>query len=360
MEKNYTSLLDRVKSRSNPENLTYTKLFGEDFNREYLNVTGNRILEYIKLSMQGVGKEYTDKSIQAGEAVKNHLSSVLSFVNYEYQGSVMTNTHIKGNSDIDLLVISNKSYFFDYDIGLKYKEAISYFNLNETQKQRVSTHLNATSYSGDTLQDLRNNRIESESKLKFVYTIFNNAKAKCIQITNQNLHRDVDIVIASWHKTFEGIKEASNKKNKIKIYDYHQHELGRVESPFISIELINSKDSRVNGRLKKMIRFIKTIKADSDVDINISSFDINAICYNIPEYKYQDKIYYELVKVIYDEFCKIITDENYRNTIKSVDGSESIFYGKEDKMSRLQQIVIEIDQLRKDLDKNILINKIYS
>ena len=360
MAKNYTSLVDRVISRSNPENLSYTKLFGEDFNRDYLNVAGNKILQYIKLSMQGVGKEYTDKSFQAGDVVKNHLSNVLSSIKYEYQGSVMTNTHIKGNSDIDLLVISNKSYFFDYDIKPKYDEAISYFKLNETQKQRVSSHLNATSYSGDTLQDLRTNRIESEKKLKSVYTIFNNEKAKCIQITNQNFHRDVDIVFASWHKTFEGIKEANSKKNKIKIYDYHQHELGRVESPFISIDFINKKDSSVNGRLKKMIRFIKTIKADSDVEIKLSSFDINAICFNIPIYKYQDKIYYDLVKVIYDEFTLIITDVNYRNSIKSVDGSEYIFYGKEDKMERLRQVVLEIDQLRKDLERNILTTKIYS
>ncbi|APA92223.1 nucleotidyltransferase domain-containing protein [Myroides sp. ZB35] len=360
MAKNYSFLVDRVKSRSNPENLSYTKLFGEDFNRDYLNVSGNKILEYIKLSMQGVGKEYTDKSFQAGDAVKTHLSSVLSSVNYEYQGSVMTNTHIKGNSDIDLLVISNRSYFFDYDIKSKYEETIRYFNLNESQKQRVNEHLNATSYSGNTLQDLRNNRINSETKLESVYTIFNNEKPKCIQITNQNVHRDVDIVFASWHKTFEGLKEANNKKNKIKIYDYHQHELGRVESPFISIDLINTKDAYVNGRLKKMIRFIKTIKADSEVDINLSSFDINAICFNIPIDKYQDKIYSELVKVIYDEFCKIITDENYRNSIKSVDGSEFIFYGKEDKLLRISQIVSEIDYLRKELEKNTLITRIYS
>src|SRR5690606_30659471 len=118
--------------------------------------------------------------------------------------------------------------------------------------------------------------------------------------------------------------------------------------------------SSVNGRLKKMIRFIKTIKADSDVEIKLSSFDINAICFNIPIYKYQDKIYYDLVKVIYDEFTLIITDVNYRNSIKSVDGSEYIFYGKEDKMERLRQVVLEIDQLRKDLERNILTTKIYS
>lgn len=360
MEKNYESLLDRVKLRSNPENLSYAKLFGEDFNREYLNVTGDKILEYIKLAMQGVGKEYTDKSLQAGDAVKNHLSSVLSFVCYEYQGSVMTNTHIRGNSDIDLLVISDKSYFFDYDIEPKFQEAIKDYNINDIQKQRISYHLNASSYSGNALQDLRNNRIESEAKLKSVYMIFKNEKPKCIQITNQNLHRDVDIVFASWHKTFDGIKEASNKKNKIKIYDYHKYELGRIESPFISIELINSKDSSVNGRLKKMIRFIKTIKADSTMDINLTSFDINAICYNIPTYKYQNKVYYELVKVIYEEFYQIIINASYRNLIKSVDGSEYIFLGKEDKTERLRQIVIEIDLLRQDLEKNTLMNNIYS
>ncbi len=63
--------------------------------------------------MNGVEQSYTERSKEAGERVKNHLKETLNDVVYRYQGSVMTNTHIKGNSDIDLLVITDKFYTFD-------------------------------------------------------------------------------------------------------------------------------------------------------------------------------------------------------------------------------------------------------
>src|SRR5690606_30467987 len=120
MNRDYNRLLSELQKRMNPEGYSDTKLFGETVNKELLNVTGYKVLEYVKRSMQGVGKEYTDKSIAAGNNVKDHLKSVLTEVTYEFQGSVMTNTHIKGNSDIDLLLLCDKFYYSDND-GIKSK-----------------------------------------------------------------------------------------------------------------------------------------------------------------------------------------------------------------------------------------------
>jgi len=40
-----------------------------------------------------------------------------------------------------------------------------------------------------------------------------------------------------------------------------------------------------------MIRFLKILKADSDLEIKLTSFDFNAICYDIETYKIQLNFY---------------------------------------------------------------------
>ena len=109
MNKDYRTLIDRLKHRQNPDGLILEKSFSDelvDSGYKYADV-------YIKRAMQAVEPEYTQKSMEAGNKVKEYLKSKLSNVDYEFQGSVMTNTHIKGYSDIDLLTICNNSYGYD-------------------------------------------------------------------------------------------------------------------------------------------------------------------------------------------------------------------------------------------------------
>jgi hypothetical protein len=81
----------------------------------------------------------------------------------------------------------------------------------------------------------------------------------------------------------------------------------------------------------------------------ISSFDISSICYNIPTWKYSDKTYYELVIVLYSELKKIIEDENYGNSIRSIDNTEFIFKEKSEKVRLLRLIFNELLPIYQDL-----------
>ena len=65
---------------------------------------------------------------------------------------------------------------------------------------------NFTRYFGDANNDLRQLRLEDERILQSHYVICDIAKPKSIRITNQNLHRDVDVVVASWHDSLEYVK----------------------------------------------------------------------------------------------------------------------------------------------------------
>jgi len=336
MEINYTNLIRNLKQRSNPENINESTLFDKSFTDDLSLVTPNSVLEYIKRAMGSVGELYTKRSKDAGEKVKDHLRECLSEVSYRYQGSVMTNTHIRGSSDIDLLVICDKFYSYN-NFAVNYimnnnEQQVRLQNINNNAIDRVRKVYNEKKYEGNPNQDLMNIRLKSERKLSFVYNICDITKPKAIKITNQNLYRDVDIVVASWYDDIRSIIFDGGDYRSIQIYNKHEDSRGRVESPFLSIKRVNERDVNVNGRLKKMIRFLKNIKMDSQKDIALSSFDINAICYNIEPGRYKTLDYLRLVLILFEEFSMIAGNEEYRNSIKSVDGSEDIFKGNDGKI----------------------------
>ena len=186
MAKDYSALVQKLNLRTNPDFINESKLFSLKFTEEIGKISYNDALIYVKKAMKGVGQDYTDRSIEAGENVKTHLQKVLSDVSYEYQGSVMTNTHIVGNSDIDLLVLSEKSYYYNStDVNSKLNLVRSITPLNENHHNRLNSVLNSPGYSGNTLDDLKTNRVFSEVMLKSIYQKCNIEKPKAIGITNQ-------------------------------------------------------------------------------------------------------------------------------------------------------------------------------
>ena len=349
MTKNYRQLIESVKGRINPEHFAIKKSFSDELS----TISYSEVLTYIRFAMKGVEPEYTQKSKDAGERVKEHLSKELKDVSFKYQGSVMTDTHIKGYSDIDLLTICEKFYQPDnYNIK----------KLLENSEQRVKffsslpkleKEVTGSTYQGNALEDLRNLRIDSENILKGVYTNCETKKPKSIKIKNLSLNREVDIVIANWYDDITSVINDKGEYRGIQVYNKDTHSRGDADYPFLSIKRINERSSLTNGRLKKMIRFLKNNKANSEQDIDLSSFDINAICYDISVYEYQNLSFYELVPVIYNQMKKIATDENKADNLVSVDGREYIFRGNSTKKNNLKKLLAEVEGIFIDL-KSIL------
>ena len=106
---NYQLKLEQLKNRYNPERsvIIENRMSSEDFSFD------TDIVRYVKRAMMAVDSNYTSKTKEAGENVKAHLRGALTDVSFRYQGSVMTDTHIRGASDIDLLVICEKFYGTD-------------------------------------------------------------------------------------------------------------------------------------------------------------------------------------------------------------------------------------------------------
>ena len=79
---------------------------------------------------------------------------------------------------------------------------------------------NALPYTGNVYDDLRTIRVQSENILSRKYVRCDTSHPKAIKITNQDLHRDVDIVAASWYDDVDSIlNDQKIPYRGIQVYD---------------------------------------------------------------------------------------------------------------------------------------------
>ncbi len=346
MAKNYRQLTQNVRNSINPENLVLKRAFSD----ELATIAYSDVLTYIRIAMKGVEPEYTQKSIDAGDRVKSHLSGGLKQVTYKYQGSVMSNTHIKAFSDIDLLVITDKFYQPDttaFRAILDTPEKKSQYYQSSIEK--LQREIDCASYTGNALEDLREIRLTSEQILSINYQSHDLTKPKAIKIKNLSLNREVDVVVANWYDDTLSVLYDKGDYRGIQVYNKETQSREKADFPFLSIKRINERGTETNGRLKKMIRFMKNCKANSDHDIDLSSFDINAICYDIKVSAYLNVSFYELVPILYNQIKSICIDSSHSDNVVSVDGREYIFRYSPTKLSNLRLLLAEIESIFNDL-----------
>lgn len=299
--------------------------------------------KYIKLAMNEVDGDYTAKTIEAGNKAKEHLMAEQIGVDYKFQGSVMTQTHIKGASDIDLLTLTNK--YVSTDItkmrSILANNSAFYSFSAKSKMQRYADGFSR--YAGNYLQDLRDLRLSDESILMKWYSNCDTKKAKAVHIYNTSLRRDVDVVASVW---YDSVGYVVNDKDEtyrgVAIYNKEKDCEEPPSYPFLAIDNINNRSSQTDGRLKKMIRFLKNVRTDSDVDIDLSSFEINAVCYSIPVAEYQNLHYLDLVRLLWNKMYDLVNDEKLAKQLLSVDGTEYVFIKKPEKLPELKKLEDEV------------------
>jgi hypothetical protein len=353
MPKNYKELIKGINLRTNPENYQMTKMFSDTLSGSKLyessgiDYPDDDVVEYVRTAMQGVPEEHTMKTKVAANLVEAQLKkSHGNDVYFARQGSVMTNTHILKDHDIDLLQITNKSSGFDHsglDIALANPQKYSSDEVIKLKRAKS----NFSPYLGKQISDLGKIRLKSEAVLSGAYKSVDISKDNCITVNTTNPERLVDVVVATYYKGVGYLKSDEKKLRGIQIYNKKTDSIGEVDYPFLSIELINVKNISSMRRLKDMIRFLKNVKFDclNIVDKGaIRSYHINAICYNMELDEYKDLHYLDLVLVLNDELNLIHSNKAYRDSIYSVDGCELIFEKDCDKK------LIEIKFLQEELD----------
>ena len=300
------------------DELRHNAVAYENFNkaRQYKWLKESSLVKYIVGAMLPVSPNYTQQIISCRNSVENVLAQMNNNIyrnaplEFAYQGSVSNNTHIRHNSDVDLLTI----------IGL-------YETLEHPQIPKCP-------YKGipeDDLAKLRNDCINQVGKV-MSNVIIDDSGSKSIALTGGSLIVKVDVVPANWFNsnkyvetndpTYRGIQIYNNKTNE-RILNY----------PFWFNELLRKKDSLTAGVFKRAIRLLKNIKTDAEIKygakISFSSYAISSLLYTVP-----DKEYYigesplTLLKIINKALAYYAQAENFDRLLdplgKKLIGSDSI------------------------------------
>lgn len=329
MTKNYTQRLEKLKKRRLDESLQKAII-----SRSFSDTGISESVKYALEAMSEIDPNYTKNTYVASENIRNNLSTGLNkkglSVEYRHQGSIETNTHIKIYSDIDVLVFTEKY----------------------TSKEPPLPVLSP--YVGDALADLKNLRQDCFNILNSTYNQVDNSNSKSIQVFPTNPKRKVDVVICNWLDTVEYENTNSEVYRGVRVYDKDEN-TRKKDFPFLHISKVNNRDTTVRGGLRKLVRILKTLKADADYEIKLSSFEIVSSIYAMSD---ESLIKHPTQQLLLlnegsKQLNKLITDKNYRESLLSPNGKELVFGVSESKVVELKKLKLELDELIQDITEEL-------
>lgn len=268
--------------------------------RQYLDLKESSAVKYVIGAMSPVARNYTEQIISNRNSIENTLKEMNNSeykdckLEFEYQGSVSNNTHIKRNSDVDLLVICN--YFITLEAGLPCPNP--YQGVPE-----------------DDLLILRKNCVKKLNGMTPKLNI-DNSGAKSVKVSGGHLDVNVDIVPANWFETKESYESKQKVDKGIMVLD--KNKMKRITNyPFKFNALLAEKDGKTAGVLKQAIRLLKNVKVDAEKvlgkEIEFSSYGIASLLYDLDDKEYH--IGYSplmLVDVVYKQICRYTSEEKLK------------------------------------------------
>lgn len=342
------SRLSRLRSRRKGDPTVFDSAYGSS--NESFTINSQEIEEWERRgsqnqqwtryaigAMESVGKKYTAISVETGERVANQLKARLANagigVECKLQGSVPLDVHIKRVSDVDVLAL--RTDFHTYDItGIKALRG----------EYRYPTHLT----SSGALYSLRQG-VEAALDDAFPAAKVDKTGAKAVNVTGGSLPRSVDVVPSHWHDTIA--YQASDKQSDRGVTIYNKKTAETIGNlPFLHIERVGSRCDSINGGLRKAIRLCKSVKADSDRDIGLSSYDIAAIMYHADMNALRLGQYSDLIVLTETQrhLDALYADQAAAKRLWVPDGSRVIF-DTEEKRTWLLWLSVELDELLKNV-----------
>lgn len=303
----------------------------------YDRISEDESVKYAIGAMQPIDKEYTKNTYEEGDRVKAQLDKSLNtqgaaVVEFEYQGSVTNNTHIKAHSDIDLLALH-----------------AHFYTIQPPGKPTIL-------YQGDVLTDLKNLRTSCTQVLKSAYprVTVNDAPGKAISLEGGSLRRKIDVVISNWWDTVEYQTSGLAFQRGVHVFDSKDNI--RVENrPFLHNAKIDEKDRLLDGNVRKVARLLKSLKYDADTKVDMSSYDITSIAYRMPEDLMRPAQGAELLLVENARcFLRLLLDDSARRTsLKVPNEMRPIFCSEGASVEGLNQLYKETQELVDDISKGL-------
>jgi hypothetical protein len=308
-------------------------IYAESYTRR---ATGQKHTQYALGAMQPVDADYTRISLAEAERVGKQLDAGLRArgrdVGFRLQGSVPCDIHIRGVSDVDLLVLDEA--FITYD-ATGARARAGQFN-----SPIAYTPLSA-------LQSLRSGA-ESILKDKFPQAKVDTSGAKAIKLSGGSLRRPVDVVPSHWHDTSDYQATWREADRGVKVLDKSIPE-SVLNMPCRHIERIDQRDAQARSGLKKAIRLLKNVKADAieeGAKIPLPSFDIASAMWHADLGALAAGSVYELAIVAeaVRHLDYLARNTAHAKTLLVPDGSRPIFNTNE-KLEALVQLSLEMDDL---------------
>ena len=222
------------------------------FDEAYDRIQDDEVIKYVVGTMQPIDKEYTKKTFEEGDRIKNQLSGELvalaEQVDFRYQGSVSNDTHVRVHSDLDLLVIEK-----------------AFETIEPPTKPLVV-------YTGDPLAELSKLRKGCASVLrrKFPAVKVDDSPGKCVALSGGSLKREIDVVIANWWNTVFYQEYGNEILRGVRIFDSSTNQR-HENKPFLHNFRIDNRDQDFSGNLRKVIRFLKSLKYDADTKLEFQA-----------------------------------------------------------------------------------------
>lgn len=247
-------------------------------------------------------------------------------IEYFLQGSYSNNTNVRTNSDVDVCIMYKNVFYGEYPNG---KLASDY-------------GFASTTYTFDKYK----NEILDALKKKFSNIEVGN---KSLKINSNSYRVQADAVPAFQYRNYskdyftdannyiEGICIISSKGEKIINYPKQHNQNG-----------IN-KNNRTSNYYKKIVRIIKKIKYNMRDNYsstrNISSFVLECIVYNVPDYYFSTFLKDESSK--YQEMLKDIIlyiEDNINETWKEVNEIKSLFNDTDKKIEYYKEFIVSVKE----------------
>ena len=282
---------------------------------EALNETSG--VKYAVGAMAAVDATSTRLSETEGNRVADSLIKSLNAngenVEKRMQGSVPLNIHIKGYSDVDMLIIV------------------------KTPVNIESPRVDPSRYSQATdprpLKEIvRDVRRKSEVILPRNFPAANVeiSNNKSIEVSGGSLSRKVDIVPAFWYDSIAYQRSGVESDRGIKIYHKSDDDV-ILNYPFKHINRVNDRDDLYSGNLKCVIRLMKNMIADmpdykKSKAKKLSSYDLSGIGYHMGQALNAS----EYLRLGLVEACRVylnllMENKEYRESILVPDDTRIIF-----------------------------------
>jgi len=218
-------------------------------------------------AMQAVDPEYTriceEEAARVVAQLEGGLAAVSKAAHYRLQGSVPLNVHIRGSSDVDLLVLHGTYVTFDAAGARSH----TYTPLALSMLSEVI----ALRSSCEDVLERRNWGAEVDKSGR-----------KAIRLSGGAFKREIDVVPAHWNDGVAYQASLDDDDRGVCILDRSVPEL-LTNLPFLHMRRVEEKDGRTGGGAKMAIRLLKNIKADVDKAIALSSFELAGLVWNCPD-----------------------------------------------------------------------------